>query len=44
MLSALDGKVAGEPRGVLMRAKNNIGPSHGGFEFAAETRPLDIAA
>jgi hypothetical protein len=23
-----------------MRAKNNIGPSRGGFEFAAETRPL----
>jgi putative DNA primase/helicase len=40
ILSALDNKSAGEPRGVLMRAKNNIGSSHGGFEFAAETRPL----
>jgi putative DNA primase/helicase len=40
MLSALGSKTAGEPRGVLMRAKNNIGPSHGGFEFAGETRPL----
>jgi len=48
MLSALDGKAAGEPRGVLMRLKSNIGPSHGGFKFAAETRPLadypDISA
>ena len=47
-LSALDRKAAGEPRGVLMRAKNNIGPTNGGFEFGAETRPLadrpDIAA
>ena len=40
MLNALDNKSAVEPRGVLMRAKSNIGPSHGGFEFAAETRPL----
>jgi hypothetical protein len=39
-LSALDRKAAGEPRGVLMRAKNNIGPTNGGFEFGAETRPL----
>jgi hypothetical protein len=48
ILSALHKKSAGEPRGVLMRAKNNIGSSHGGFDFAAETRPLadrpDIAA
>ena len=48
LLSALDRQAAGEPCGVLMRAKNNIGPSNGGIEFAAETRPLadrpDIAA
>jgi putative DNA primase/helicase len=48
MLSALDTKATGQPRGVLMRAKNNIGASHGGFEFTAETRPLadhpDISA
>jgi hypothetical protein len=24
-----------------MRAKSNIGPSHGGYSFAAEQRPLD---
>jgi hypothetical protein len=40
MLAALDAKAAGEPRGILTRVKNNLGPSHGGFEFAAETRPL----
>jgi putative DNA primase/helicase len=40
LLSALDRKAGGEPRGVLMRAKNNLGPSHGGIEFTAETRPL----
>jgi putative DNA primase/helicase len=40
ILSALDTKTTCEPRGILMRAKNNIGPSHGGFEFSAETRPL----
>ena len=40
ILSALDNKSAGEPSGVLTRAKSNIGSSHGGFEFAAETRPL----
>jgi putative DNA primase/helicase len=48
ILSTLDNKSAGEPRGVLMRAKNNIGTSHGGFEFTAEARPLadhpDISA
>ena len=47
-MSALDRRAAGEPRGVLMRAKNNIGPSHGGIVFTAETSPLanypDIAA
>ena len=36
----MDGKGAPEPRGLLMRAKNNIGPAHGGFEFTADTRPL----
>jgi hypothetical protein len=41
LFSALDHKAAGEPRGVLMRAKNNLGPSHGGYQFAADTRPLD---
>ena len=41
MLSALDPKGGAEPRGVLMRAKSNIGPSHGGFGFSAEQRPLD---
>jgi hypothetical protein len=40
MLNALDRKAGGEPRGVLMRAKNNLGPEHGGFDFAAEMRPL----
>jgi putative DNA primase/helicase len=48
LLSALDRNAGGEPRGVIMRAKNNLGPAHGGFNFAAETRPLenypDIAA
>ena len=37
----MDGKTTSEPRGLLMRAKNNIGPAHGGFEFTADTRPLD---
>jgi putative DNA primase/helicase len=41
LLSALDRNAGGEPRGVLMRAKNNLGPAHGGFNFTAETRPLD---
>jgi hypothetical protein len=41
LLNALDEKAGGEPRGVLMRAKNNLGPAHGGFNFTAETRPLD---
>ena len=41
LLNALDGKGATETRGLLMRAKNNIGPAHGGFEFTADTRPLD---
>jgi putative DNA primase/helicase len=41
LLNAMDGKGAPEPRGLLMRAKSNIGPSQGGFEFAADTRPLD---
>jgi putative DNA primase/helicase len=40
-LTTLDRKAAGEPRGVLMCVKSNIGPSHGGIEFTAETRPLD---
>ena len=31
LLSALDPKGGAEPRGVLMRAKSNIGPSHGGY-------------
>jgi hypothetical protein len=48
LFSALDRKAGGEPRGVLMRAKNNLGPAHGGFDFAAKTLPLadypDIAA
>jgi putative DNA primase/helicase len=48
MLSALESKAAGEARGVLMRAKSNIGPSHGGFEFRSDTQPLaahpDISA
>ena len=42
MLSALDPKSGGSgPRGVLMRAKSNIGPAHGGYSFSAEQRPLD---
>jgi putative DNA primase/helicase len=41
LLSTLDREAAGEPRGVIMRAKNNIGPSHGGIEFGAEMRTLD---
>ena len=41
LLNAMDGKATSEPRGLLMRAKNNIGPAHGGFEFTADTRPLD---
>jgi putative DNA primase/helicase len=41
LLSALDPKGGAEPRGVLMRAKSNIGPSHGGYSFSAEQRPLD---
>jgi putative DNA primase/helicase len=41
MLSALDPKGGAEPRGVLMRAKSNIGPPHGGYNFSAEQRPLD---
>jgi putative DNA primase/helicase len=40
LLSAMDHRTGGEPHGVLMRAKNNLGPSHGGYEFAADTRPL----
>ena len=41
LLNALDPKGGAEPRGVLMRAKSNIGPSHGGYSFSAEQRPLD---
>ena len=41
LLSALDPKGGAEPRGVLMRAKSNIGPAYGGFSFSAEQRPLD---
>jgi putative DNA primase/helicase len=42
LLSALDPKGGSSgPRGVLMRAKSNIGPSHGGYSFSAEQRPLD---
>jgi putative DNA primase/helicase len=41
LLGALDPKSGAEPRGVLMRAKSNIGPSHGGSSFSAEQRPLD---
>ena len=42
LLGALDPKGgASGPRGVLMRAKSNIGPSHGGFSFSAEQRPLE---
>jgi putative DNA primase/helicase len=48
LLSALDRNSGGEPHGVITRAKNNLGPAHGGFNFTAETRPLagypDIAA
>jgi RecA-family ATPase len=40
LLSAVDRKAGGEPRGTLMRAKNNLGPNHGGYEFAGEMRPL----
>lgn len=40
MLNALDGKTSG-PHGVLMHAKNNLGLSHGGYDYTAETRPLD---
>ena len=40
LLNAFNKNVVGEPRGAIMRAKNNIGPEHGGFEFSAETRPL----
>jgi putative DNA primase/helicase len=39
LVSAIDKRV-GEPRGVIMRAKNTLGPAHGGFEFSGETRPL----
>jgi putative DNA primase/helicase len=41
LLGALDPKGGAEPRGVLMRAKSNIGPSHGGYSFSAEQRRLD---
>jgi putative DNA primase/helicase len=41
MLSALDPKGGAEPRGVVMRAKSNIGPQHGGYSFSADQRPLD---
>jgi putative DNA primase/helicase len=41
LLNALDPKGGAEPRGVLMRAKSNIGPSHGGYAFGAEQRPLE---
>ena len=42
LLSALDPKSgAAGPSGVLMRAKSNVGSSHGGFAFSAEQRPLD---
>jgi putative DNA primase/helicase len=41
LMSALDGKGTPEPRGFLMRAKTNIAPPTGGFEFCADTRPLD---
>ncbi|SDR31445.1 AAA domain-containing protein [Rhizobiales bacterium GAS113] len=40
LLNAMQGKATSEPHGVLMRAKNNLGPSHGGFDFAGDTRPL----
>jgi putative DNA primase/helicase len=29
-----------EPHGVVMRAKSNIGPSHGAYAFTGEQRPL----
>jgi putative DNA primase/helicase len=41
LLSALDYRGGAEPRDVLMRAKSDIGPSHGGYGFTAEQRPLD---
>jgi putative DNA primase/helicase len=41
LLNALDPKGGAEPRGVLMRAKSNIGPSHGGYSFTAEQNRLD---
>ncbi len=41
LLSAMDFRGGAEPHGVVMRAKNNIGPARGGFAFKAETRPLD---
>jgi hypothetical protein len=41
LLSAIDHKAGGEPRGVLMRAKSNLGPNHGGYQFAAYTGPLN---
>jgi putative DNA primase/helicase len=41
LLNALDPKSdASGPRGVLMRAKSNLGPSHGGYSFSAEQRAL----
>jgi putative DNA primase/helicase len=39
--NALDSQGPTETRGLLMRAKSNIGPAYGGFEFTAETRPID---
>lgn len=48
LLNAVNKNVVTETRGALMRAKSNLGPAHGGFEFSAETRPLtnrpDISA
>ena len=41
LLGALDPKGGAEPRGVVMRAKSNIGPQHGGYSFSAEQRPLE---
>jgi putative DNA primase/helicase len=41
MFSAIDHQAPpGETKGILFRGKYNSAPSHGGFEFTADTRPL----
>jgi hypothetical protein len=40
LLGAIDKQSLGQPRGVFMRAKNNLGAAHGGFEFSGRQQQL----